>query len=149
MLGCTPVSQEETHLETPTTYMTETTFDTPTLPPPTLLHPTSTPVPSPTPAYSYLPIISGSNAKDITRFDGYDGDVNSLAFSPNGKYLAATFDNGAGIIWDISNVKYWAEWQDAPKNVFLAEGDLSFDSNSRVLATGGTLIDISTMEIIQ
>jgi WD40 repeat protein len=144
ILGCTPMSQEETRLETPTALMTETPLDTPTSPPPT-----STPVPSPTPAYSYLPIISGSNAKDITRFDGYDGDVNSLAFSPNGKYLAATYANGSGIIWDISTVKYWGEWQDAPKDVFHAEGDLSFDSSSRVLATGGTLIDLSTMEIIQ
>ena len=109
--------------------------------------PTSAPPPSPTPAYSYLPIISASNATEVTGFNTYDGEVSSLAFSPNGKYLAVSFANGAGIIWDIS--KGWSDLDDAPKDTFLANGNLSFDPDSRVLATGGKLIDLATMKTIQ
>ncbi len=145
ILGCVPATQKESHLETQVVFMSEPAVDTPSALPSL----TPTQVPTPTLSYSYMPIISDLNAKDITRFDRFDGDVSSLAFSPNGKYLAATFDNGAGIIWDISTVKYWDKWQDAPKKVFLAEGNLSFDSSNGVLATGGTLIDLSTMDVIQ
>jgi WD40 repeat protein len=140
MFGCGQTYQKEMPLLTPTNPGTEAPADAPT----------STPSPSPTPAYSYLPVISASNATEVVNFDKYDGGVSSLAFSPNGMYLAVTFDNGVGIIWDISAVKYWwPEWRDAPKDIFIARGPVSFNSDSSVLATGGTLIGLPSRKIIQ
>ena len=159
MFGCSQTNQKENTFATPTFLITETPDKTPTLTPspsPTILitetpdnTPTLTPSPSPTPAYSYLSVISELKATEVVKFDNYDGGVSSLAFSPNGKYIAASFVNGAGIIWDISAVKYWREWQDAPKDIFFAKGAVSFDSDSRILATGGTLIDLATKKITQ
>jgi hypothetical protein len=39
--------------------------------------------------------------------------------------------------------------QDAPKDIFLAKGNVRFDPDSRVLATGGTLINLITKKTIQ
>ncbi len=136
LTSCTaPVIQEATPTFIPEPTATQTYI------------PTSTPPPSPTLAYSYLPKISVLNATEVSNFGWDNGYVSSLAFSPNGKYLAASFDNGAGIIWDIS--KGWSDLSTAPRDIFLAKGDVSFDPESKVLATGGTLIDLSTKQIIQ
>lgn len=75
--------------------------------------------------------------------------MNSVAVSPDGKYIAATYNNGIGIIWDISAVEYRGEWEDAPKLFFSAKESLSFHPGSNVLATGGSLIDLPSMNIIQ
>ncbi len=139
LFGCAQKNQNEMSLVTPTNPITEAPVDTPT----------PTPSPSPTPAYSYLPIILEANVTEVVKFDKFDGGVSSIAISPNGRYLAATFNNGAGIIWDISAVKYWREWRDAPKDIFFAKGSVSFNSDSSVLATGGTLIELPSKKIIQ
>jgi WD40 repeat protein len=145
MVGCIEIKQDDVLLETPTALVTETQIAT-SIPISTL-----TPFPSSTPelAYSYLPVISSSNVTEISDFDTIGGQVSSIAFSPNGKYIAASFDNGAGLIWDISTVKGWREWRDAQKDVFFSRGIVSFNADSTVLATGGTLIDLSTKNIIQ
>ncbi len=111
----------------------------------------STLPPSPTlpPVYSYFPAISAENATKVVNINGYSGGVNSIVFSPNGKYLAASFDNGTGIFWDISNAKGWDEWADAPKDVFVSKGQLSFSRDRRVLATGGTLLEFPSKRVIQ
>jgi WD40 repeat protein len=111
--------------------------------------PTLTPSPTLPPVYSYFPAISVANATKVVNINGYRGGVNSLAFSPNGKYLAATFNNGVGIFWDISNAKGWEEWADAPKDVFVSKGQVSFSRNSGILATGGTLLEFPSKRVIQ
>ena len=123
----------------PTLFITETPADTPT----------SIPSQTLTLAYSNRPTISDKNATAVKNFDQIDGGVNGIAISPNGKYLAAAFNNGVGIVWDISTVKYWGEWEDAPKHIFTAKGSISFNPGSNVLATGGSLIDLPTMKITQ
>jgi WD40 repeat protein len=146
LFGCVQTNQIESPIIiTPTAPINETPIDTPT-PTPT---PILTPSPSPAPAYSYLPIISETNVTEVVKFDNFDGSVSSLAISPNGKYLAATFNNGAGIIWDISAVKGWREWRDVPRDIFLAQGAVSFSSDSSILATGGTLLELPSKKIIQ
>jgi len=114
-------------------------------------NPTVTPSPSSTPtlAYSYLPAISSANATAAIEFDKFNGWVNNIAFSPNGMYLAASFDNGAGIIWDISKPNYLGNWQPIQKDVFVAKGPLSFSADSNILASGGTLIDLASKVITQ
>lgn len=111
--------------------------------------PTVTPSPTLPPVYSYFPPISAANATKVVNINGYSGAVNSLAFSPNGKYLAATFENGMGIFWDISNAKGWEEWVDAPKDVFISKGQVSFNRDSNILATGGTLLEFPSKRVIQ
>jgi len=142
LLGCIQANQKETPIiTTPTISITETPISTPS----------STPLPSPTPApaYSHAPIISEENITKVEKLDNFDGSVSSVAISPNGKYLAATFENGTGIIWDISDVKYLREWRDAPKDIFYAKGSLSFNSDSNILATGGTLLELPSKRVIQ
>jgi len=141
LLGCTQANQTGTPTITPTISATETPNNTPTS--------TPLPSPSPPPAYSYAPVISAENITEVEKLDNFDGSVSSLAISPNGKYLAATFENGTGIIWDISNVKYLKEWRDAPKELFSAKGVLSINSDSSILATGGTLLELPSTRIIQ
>ncbi len=139
MFGCVQTSLTQKPTDTQMVLITDTPVEIPT----------SIPSPTSTPAYAYLPIISAINGTEIVKFDRYDGAVSSLAFSPNGKCLAATFENGAGIIWDISTVKYWREWQDAPKDVFFAKGQVSFNSDSSILATGGTLLELPSKKVVQ
>ncbi len=110
---------------------------------------TLTPSPTLPPVYSYFPAISAANATKVVNINGYGSGVNSLAFSPNGKYLAATFDNGVGIFWDISNAKGWQEWVGAPKDVFVSKGQVSFNRDSNILATGGTLLEFPSKRVIQ
>ncbi len=145
MFGCTLRSPQETLRMTSPVPIQETSTIIPTQ---TL---TLTPSPFPTPVYSYLPAISEANVTEVVDFYKFDGGVNSLAISPNGKYLAATFENGVGIIWDISRVKAndWQGWGKVLKDVFSAKGAVSFSSDSSVLATGGTLIELSSKKIIQ
>jgi len=111
--------------------------------------PTLTPSPTLPPVYSYFPAISVANATKVVNINSYSSGVNSLAFSPNGKYLAASFDNGTGIFWDISNAKGWDEWVNAPKDVFVSKGQLSFSQDSSILATGGTLLEFPSKRVIQ
>lgn len=114
--------------------------------------PTSIPSPTPTPtlAYSYLPPISEANVTQVEKFDQLYGGVNSIAISPNGKYVAAAYDNGAGLIWDISAAKRsWLDWHKVPKKLFTAKGPVSFNPDNSVMATGGSLIDLNTMKINQ
>lgn len=111
--------------------------------------PTLTPTPTLPPVYSYFPAISAANATKVVNINGYGDGVNSLSFSPNGKYLAATFDNGVGIFWDISNAKGWQEWVGAPKDVFISKGQVSFNRDSSILATGGTLLEFPSKKVIQ
>jgi WD40 repeat protein len=112
--------------------------------------PTLTPSPTLQPIYSDSPAISVENATRVINLnDGYRGAVNSLAFSPNGKYLAATYDNGAGIFWDISTANNWNEWSDASRDVFLSNGQVSFSPDSNILATGGTLLEFPSKRVIQ
>lgn len=111
--------------------------------------PTLTPSPTLPPVYSYFPAISAANATKVVNINGYSAGVNSLSFSPNGKYLAASFDNGTGIFWDISNAKGWNEWVDAPKDVFASKGQLSFSRDGGILATGGTLLEFPSKRVIQ
>ncbi len=113
--------------------------------------PTSIPSQTPTPtlAYSYLPPIAEANVTQVKKFDQFDGGVSSIAISPNGKYLAAAYDNGAGLIWDISAVKSWSDWHEAPNKMFTAKGPVSFNPDNSVMATGGSLIDLNTMKINQ
>ena len=141
LLGCAKANQVETPMTTPTIAVTETPISIPTS--------TPLPSPSPAPAYSYAPIISAENITEVEKLDNFDGSVSSLAISPNGKYLAATFENGAGIIWDISNVKYLREWQDAPKDIFFSRGAVSFNSDNNILATGGTFLEFPSKKVIQ
>lgn len=111
--------------------------------------PTSIPSPTLPPVYSYFPAISAANASKVVNINGYRGEVDSLAFSPNGKYLAATFDNGIGIFWDISTAKGWDEWTEAPKDIFISNGQVSFSPDSNILATGGTLLEFPSKRAIQ
>jgi WD40 repeat protein len=111
--------------------------------------PTATPSPTLPPVYSYFPAISAANATKVVNINDYSGGVNSLAFSPNGKYLAATFDNGVGIFWDISNARGWQEWVAAPKDVFASNGQVSFSRDSSILATGGTLLQFPSKRLFQ
>jgi WD40 repeat protein len=143
LFGCVQANQKETPITTPTISVTATPISTPTS------APLPSPSPSPSPAYSYAPVISAENITEVEKLDNFYGDVNSLAISPNGKYLAATFENGTGIIWDISNVKYLREWRDAPKDIFFSKGSLSFNSDSNILATGGTLLELPSKRLIQ
>jgi WD40 repeat protein len=136
-VSCTQLSKEIT--PSATTLSTEMPMESPT----------STPSPTLPPVYSYFPAISDSNATRVVNINDYRGGVNSLAFSPNGKYLAATFDNGVGIFWDISNAKGWEEWVDAPKDVFVSNGQVSFSPDSSILATGGTLLEFPSKSVIQ
>lgn len=137
MLGCSQLNMEitPTAMALPTATFTEI--------------PTLTPSPTLPPVYSYFPAISAANATKVVNINDYRGGVNSLAFSPNGKYLAATFDNGVGIFWDISNAKGWNEWVDAPKDVFVSKGQISFSQDSSILATGGTLLEFPSKKVIQ
>lgn len=119
---------------------------------PTLAEPTASPtqVSSPTPAYSYLPVISEANATQVANLDSADGGVSSLAFSSNGKYLAAAFNNGAGLIWDISHVKYWwPDWSSSPEDTFLARDSVSLSPDGSVLATGGALLELPSKAKMQ
>lgn len=141
LLGCVHTNGKETPVTTPTIAVTETPTGIPTS--------TSLPPPSPTLSYSYVPIISLANVTEVEKLDDFDGSVNSVAISPNGKYLAATFENGIGIIWDISNVKYLREWHEAPKDVFFSNGPVSFSSDSNILATGGTLLELPSKKTLQ
>lgn len=111
--------------------------------------PTSLPSSTPTLAYSYLPPIAEANVTQVEKFDQFDGGVSSIAISPNGKYLAAAYNSGVGVIWDISAAKSWPDWHEAPKKLFIAKGPVSFNPNNSVMATGGSLIDLTTMKIIQ
>ncbi len=139
MIVGSPASSTKTAVISPADFVTETL----------VAAPTSIPSPSPTPAYSYLPPISEANATEIVNFDQFDGGVNSIAISPNGKYLAAAFNNGVGVIWDISAAKSWPDWHEAPKKLFIAKGTVSINPDNSVMATGGSLIDLSSMKIIQ
>ena len=139
LFGCAPSDHTGTYPTTSIAQLTDTLFIAPT---PTIL-------PSQTPAYLYLPVLSQANATAVSKFDQIDGGVSSIAISPNGRYLAASFDNGAGLIWDISAVHGWGEWHSAPLDVFLARGPVSFAADSSVLATGGTLIDLQSKRTIQ
>jgi WD40 repeat protein len=108
------------------------------------------PLPTSSPVYSSIPSISASNATSVVNLNnGYRGTVTSLAFSLNGKYLAAAFDNGVGIFWDISTANNWNEWADAPRDVFVSNGQVSFSSDSSILATGGTLLEFPSKKVIQ
>ncbi|MFZ5910216.1 MAG: WD40 repeat domain-containing protein [Chloroflexota bacterium] len=112
--------------------------------------PTLTPSPTLPPVYFDSPAISAENATKVIDLNaGYRGTVSSLAFSPNGKYLAAAFDNGAGIFWDISTADNWNEWADAPRDIFLSNGQISFSPDSSILATGGTLLEFPSKRVIQ
>lgn len=137
MFGCSQLNMEATPtaMALPTATLTEI--------------PTLTPTPTLPPVYSYFPAISAANATRVVNINNYRSGVNSLAFSPNGKYLAATLDNGVGIFWDISNAKGWDEWVDAPKDVFVSKGQVSFNQDGSILATGGTLLEFPSKKVIQ
>lgn len=143
LFGCAQANKDETLItSTPTISITETSTSTATS--------TPFPTPSPAPAYSYASVISAEDITEVERLDNFrGGSVNSLAISPNGKYLAATFENGAGIIWDISNARYLREWRDAPKDIFFSKGSLSFNSDSNILAMGGTLLELPSKRVVQ
>lgn len=139
LFGCKQRNQKEMPTETATAVLTETPTKTPT----------STPSPTLTPVYSYFPPISASNATQAVNITKYIVEVDSLAFSPNGKYLVATINNGAGIFWDISTAKGWNEWIDAPRDVFVSNGQVSFSPDSSILATGGTLLEFPSKKVVQ
>ena len=109
----------------------------------------STQSPEYTPAYSSLPQISEENVENFGFLGVFDGGVNSLAISPNGNYLAATYNNEIGILWDISEVSNWNDIENAPREVFLSRGELSFSSNSKFLGTGGTVLEVPSMLTLQ
>ena len=42
----------------------------------------------------------GRTGRTVRKFPGHDGDVNLVAFSPDGTQLATSGDDGAVYVWD-------------------------------------------------
>ena len=102
------------------------------------------------PAYSNLPIIAEENVDKMQKLDQFYGNVSGLAASQNGRYLAVTYNSGVGVVWDISaTYKAFREWDYYPKITFSAFGLPSFNFDSSMLATGGSIIDVSSTNIIK
>ena len=49
-----------------------------------------------------IDIRDGETGESVLSFEGHDGDVNDVAFSPDGSMLASTGDDGKLKVWDLS-----------------------------------------------
>jgi WD40 repeat protein len=66
---------------------------------------------------------------------GRGGKVYALAFSPDGKTLAAAVENGTALLWDVQTARLLRTFRGHYGPVLA----LAFSPNGRVLATGGEM----------
>lgn len=70
----------------------------------------------------------------LANLDAHEGGVNQVAFSGNGYHLATCGNEGVVKLWDLRNLKNFANLLEGEN---LKVGSLSFDSVGQHLAIGG------------
>jgi WD40 repeat protein len=82
--------------------------------------------------------------KEIVRYSGHQGSVESLAFSPTGHLLAAASEDGTARVWDVTaGTEVW-------RFVKQKEGvqSVTFSPDGRAMATGGRDGTIRLWELV-
>lgn len=96
-----------------------------------------------------IDIRDAENGRSVLSFHGHDGDVNHVAFSPDGSRLASTGDDGELKVWDPSSGRLLAGLSgsgSARGASFSADGSLvaaAWDGRERV-----RVLDLSTDRVV-
>jgi hypothetical protein len=73
--------------------------------------------------------------KIVETFEGYSGPVQSIAISPDGRYMATGSSGGSVRIWDLrsANIVFDLKGPDKNKDIF----SVAFSPDGKILASGG------------
>jgi signal transduction histidine kinase len=81
----------------------------------------------------------------IAQFQGPRGGVGGIKFSPDGRLLAAFFNNGEVTLWRVSDAVCVSKWNSGKKSSRV--GSIDFSPDSRELAIAGDETQVCILEV--